>query len=150
MHKIDQEIAGMFAKWNAAVETGDPEQIVRLYAKDAVLLPTMANTVRVGHEPIKDYFRGFLKLKPKGKILKRYITVLDQNNVADDGLYSFAIIKAGKHHTIHARYSFIYEKIKGKWMIKVHHSSQLPKKPHHHYSIFNPKRWILWLAAKVE
>ncbi len=150
MDKIEKEIIALFDMWNAALQTGKAEEVVKLYAKDAVLLPTVDNAVRVGPEPIKGYFREFIKLKPKGKILERYITILDKNNVADDGVYAFAVIKNGKHETIKARYSFIYEKTKGKWLIKVHHSSRMPIPLKKHYSIFNPKSWIIWLYSKIE
>jgi uncharacterized protein (TIGR02246 family) len=150
MSDIEKEIAELFNKWNASLQTGKPEGVVKLYAEDAVLLPTVDNAVRIGYEAIKSYFREFIKLKPKGEIIERHISVLDKNNVADDGLYAFSIVANGKNKVIKARYSFIYEKIKGKWLIKVHHSSQMPNPDDKHYSILNPKRWITWLYSKIK
>jgi hypothetical protein len=39
-------IGGLFDKWNAALQTGNPERVADLYAPDGVLLPTVSNQVR--------------------------------------------------------------------------------------------------------
>jgi uncharacterized protein (TIGR02246 family) len=150
MKNTEKEVAELFNKWNDSLQTGKPEEVVKLYAEDAVLLPTVDNAVRIGYEEIKDYFKEFLKLKPKGEIIERHISILDKNNVADDGVYAFSIETNGRNKKIKARYSLIYEKIKGKWLIKVHHSSQMPNPEKKHYSIFNPKRWIIWLYSIIK
>ena len=43
------EVAAQFDRWNAALATGDPEQVASLYAPDGVLLPTVSNKVRTDH-----------------------------------------------------------------------------------------------------
>ena len=92
MDNVEKEITALFNKWNTTLQTGKPKEVAMLYAKDAVLLPTVDNAVRVGHEAIAGYFKNFLKLKPKGEIIERHISILDKNNVADDGVYAFSII----------------------------------------------------------
>lgn len=32
-------------RWNAALQTGDPEKVADMYAEDAILLPTVSNKV---------------------------------------------------------------------------------------------------------
>ena len=59
------EIESLFDVWNSALETGDPEQVVALYAPSAILLPTMSNRGRHTHEEIKDYFVHFLEKSPE-------------------------------------------------------------------------------------
>ncbi len=44
-----KQIAALFDRWNAALRTGDPEKVAGLYAKDAVLLPTVSNRIRTDH-----------------------------------------------------------------------------------------------------
>ena len=39
----EQDIVQLFANWNAALATGDPDQVTALYADNAVLLPTVSN-----------------------------------------------------------------------------------------------------------
>ena len=64
----EQDIVQLFANWNAALATGDPEQVTALYADNAVLLPTVSNQVRHNHAEIRDYFVHFLAKQPQGVI----------------------------------------------------------------------------------
>jgi len=64
------EVRGFFDKWNAALATGDPQQVAALYGDDAVLLPTLSDSARYTNDRIADYFVGFLKKKPRGEILE--------------------------------------------------------------------------------
>ena len=38
---MNQEIASLFQKWNDALKTRDPKNVVALYDTDAILLPTV-------------------------------------------------------------------------------------------------------------
>lgn len=120
-------IAALFDRWNAAVETGDPEQVVALYAPDAVLLPTLSPRIRTTHDEIVDYFEGFLARNPSGTRLRSIIKVLDARTAIDTGIYRFTFHSAdGSTESVDARYTFVYEKRDGKWWIINHHSSLLP------------------------
>ena len=64
---IDEaQVAALFDRWNADVQTGDPQRVVENYARDSMLLPTVSNTPRQTPEAKLDYFQHFLALKPKG------------------------------------------------------------------------------------
>lgn len=118
----------MFDRWNAALATGNADNVIKLYAKNAILQPTVSNHVRTTHADIKDYFKIFLTLKPQGVINSREIRVLDSNTAFDSGVYTFSLVRDGKPIKIQARYTFVYEKIKGDWKIMNHHSSAMPEK----------------------
>lgn len=122
-----REIAALFDRWNAALATGNPRQVVALYAPDGILQPTVSNEVRVGPEAIERYFVDFLKLKPRGTINFREIRVLDADTALDSGVYTFAITKDGKPAEVQARYTYVYEKVGGEWKIANHHSSAMPE-----------------------
>ncbi|VXC96920.1 conserved exported hypothetical protein [Pseudomonas sp. 8Z] len=124
----DQEIASLFERWNAALQTGDSAKVTALYADDAVLLPTVSNRVRVGHEAIKDYFDHFLQAKPVGTINYREIRQLSSDTAVDSGVYTFALNQGGTVRNVQARYTFVYEKVDGQWKILQHHSSAMPEK----------------------
>ncbi|NKE60093.1 SgcJ/EcaC family oxidoreductase [Lentzea sp. PSKA42] len=124
----DDQIKALFTDWNAALATGDAQKVADRYAPNAVLLPTVSNQVRSTRAEIVDYFEHFLQGKPSGTILDSHIAVLDADDAIDAGTYRFALTKDGKPSTVDARYTFVYEKIDGKWLIVNHHSSAMPEK----------------------
>ena len=124
----EQEIAGLFDRWNAALATGMPAEVTKLYALNGILEPTVSNEVRDTPEKIQDYFVHFLALKPQGTINYRQIRVLDDNTALDVGVYTFALVRDGKPAKVQARYTYVYEKINGEWKIMNHHSSAMPEK----------------------
>ena len=69
-------ILNLFDDWNKALQTGNPDEVVKLYDKNAILLPTLSPQVRHSHEEIKDYFVHFLAKKPIGKINESNIRIL--------------------------------------------------------------------------
>lgn len=123
----EQEIAQLFDRWNASLQTGDPAKVVVNYAEDAILLPTVSNRVRHNHEEIKEYFEQFLKLKPQGVINERNIR--NYGDVAiDSGVYTFTLVKEGQPTQVRARYTFVYHKKGDQWVISEHHSSAMPER----------------------
>ncbi|MFD4502367.1 SgcJ/EcaC family oxidoreductase [Streptomyces sp. NPDC058457] len=124
-----KQIAALFDRWNAALRTGDPEQVADLYAKDAVLLPTVSNKIRTNHAEIVDYFEHFLQNKPVGEKKRTIVNVLDPNSAIDTGVYEFTLTdpKTGAQRVVEARYTYEYEKRGGKWLIVNHHSSAMPE-----------------------
>jgi uncharacterized protein (TIGR02246 family) len=71
----EEQVRGLFDLWNDALATGDPAQVAARYASDAVLLPTLSDSARYTNDRIADYFVGFLKKKPVGKILEGNIKI---------------------------------------------------------------------------
>ena len=124
----DKEIAGLFDRWNKALQTGNSTTVASLYAPDAVLQPTVSNKVRATPAEIKDYFDKFLALKPVGQINYREIRQLGTNVAMDSGVYTFTLTEAnGKIRHVQARYTFVYEQVGDQWKILNHHSSAMPE-----------------------
>lgn len=124
----DQEIAGLFDRWNSALQTGNVNAVIDLYAPNAVLQPTVSNKVRNTPDQIKDYFDHFLQFKPLGQINYREIRQLGSNVAMDSGVYTFTLNEeSGKTRQVQARYTFIYELIDSQWKIINHHSSAMPE-----------------------
>ncbi|MBR8642944.1 SgcJ/EcaC family oxidoreductase [Streptomyces tuirus] len=124
------QVLGLFDQWNAALRTGDPNKVADLYAKDAVLLPTVSDNVRTDRAEIVDYFEHFLQNRPVGKKIESVVNVLDRDTVIDTGVYEFALTdhETGEKATVKARYTYAYEKQpNGKWLIVNHHSSKMPQ-----------------------
>jgi uncharacterized protein (TIGR02246 family) len=122
-----EQIAALFDRWNASLASKNPEEIVKNYAEDAVLLPTVSNKPRTNHEEIADYFEHFVQKSPKGAIGTRTIHI-GCNDAYDVGTYTFTLTSAdGTAAQVAARYSFVYELRDGKWLIVHHHSSAMPE-----------------------
>ena len=119
----ENEITALFDEWNSALLTGDPEQVVALYASNAILLPTMSNQVRRNHEEIKDYFAHFLRKGPVGSIVQSNVRTFGQLGI-NSGIYTFSL-KDGT--SLQARFTFVYWWDGERWLITEHHSSQMPE-----------------------
>lgn len=120
------EISQLFVKWNAALQTGDPKQVAKLYDEsEGVLVPTVSNKIRTNLKEIEDYFSNFLKLKPYGQILESHVTTVDCMAI-HSGVYMFSFDLDGR--MVPARFSFVYKKNRdGEWKIVNHHSSGMPE-----------------------
>lgn len=126
----EQQIAGLFERWNAAFQAGDSAKVAALYADNGVVLPTLSNRVRVGHEAIKDYFDyGFLQGKWVGTINMREIRQIGPDAAVDSGVYTLALTQGEAVRQLQARYTFVYQKVDGEWKILNHHSSWMPEQP---------------------
>ena len=119
-----QDIAALFERWNASLQTGEPKKVVANYAEHSLLLPTCSNIPRLTPAEKEDYFHHFLQHQPVGKINLRHIE-LDGNTALDAGLYTFTFRATGKE--VKARYSFTYHWDGAQWLITSHHSSMMPE-----------------------
>jgi len=120
----EKEIAGLFDRWNASLQTGNPDKVVANYAKKSVLLATVSNKPRLTPEEKRDYFEHFLAGKPVGTINSRSIE-LDCNTAVDAGLYTF---KFADGKEVKARFTYTYKWDGKQWLITSHHSSAMPGK----------------------
>lgn len=119
-----KEIALLFDRWNTSLKSGDPDQVVKNYAKNSILLATLSNKPRLTVAQKKNYFKFFLINKPSGKINSRKIEV-GYDTAVDAGIYTFTFAKTGA--VVKARYTFTYRFNKNKWLITCHHSSRMPE-----------------------
>jgi uncharacterized protein (TIGR02246 family) len=115
----------LFDRWNDSLKTKNPDEVLKNYATDAVLLATLEGKPLKTPEAIRGYFVEFLKKSPQGKIVDRHIEI-HCNVVYDAGTYDFTLTEKGKTKVVPARYTFVYEHINGQWVIDHHHSSLKP------------------------
>ena len=107
--------------WINAVQTKDPDQVVSLYADDAVLIPTVSNQIRYTQDERRDYFVHFLAKGPHCTVDSRHIQQLSGDAVTISGIYTFLFEDRSQ---VSARYTFAFGQ-DGK--ISHHHSSLLPE-----------------------
>ncbi len=120
-----QEIAGLFDRWNRTLVSGNAKKVVTNYAERSILLPTVSNKPRLTPEEKEDYFHHFLEKGPSGKIDMRHIDI-GCNTALDAGLYTFTYAKTGQK--VSGRYSYTYHWDGKDWLITSHHSSMMPEK----------------------
>lgn len=120
----EQEIAALFDRWNASLQTGDPRRVVANYAERSFLLPTVSNKPRLTAAEKLDYFDHFLENRPSGVIDLRWVDV-GCNTAVDAGLYTFTFARTGQ--VVKARYTYTYTWNGAQWLISHHHSSGMPE-----------------------
>ena len=125
---MEQEILGLFDKWNETLQTGDPVQVAERYAAvGGILVPTVSPLVRHNRDEIADYFVHFLAKHPYGTITESNVRV-DGDIAINSGLYTFELDgdEEGSRVEVAARFTYVYKKEGDEWLILEHHSSVLP------------------------
>ena len=120
----EQDVIQLFSDWNNALATENPDTVTAMYADDGVLLPTVSNAVRHNHDEIRDYFTAFLMKKPQGVITEANPQIFSDDLATNSGVYVFTF---GDGSQVTARFSYLYRKVAGRWMIQQHHSSAMPE-----------------------
>lgn len=123
-----EEVRAAFAEWRTALSSGEARNIVQLYDEDAILFATLAPKPLTTQRARTEYFTT-LTAKPKlsATVDQENIQILDDEYALVSGLYTFRYEQDGKMVAVPARYSFVYEKEDGRWIILEHHSSKVPQ-----------------------
>ena len=123
-------VAAAVDKWAKVLAENNPDTILALYSKDAVLWGTLSPTVRSDPAGLKEYFVGAFKALPK-----LTVTFGDQlvrvygDTAVNTGYYTFSYTRDGEAKSIPARYSFTFVKDGSDCKIVDHHSSAMPAPP---------------------
>lgn len=123
--KKENEILHMIDEWNYALKTGNPDEVLKLYDQNAILLPTFSCRVRHNHDEIREYFQHFLEKKPSCLVEESNIHVFG-NTAIISGIYVFTYL-TDPSMIQRARFTFVYHKKGGRWLIVEHHSSCMPE-----------------------
>ena len=127
MQHTTQDILSLFNLWNEALQTCEPDNMLKLYAEDAILLPTLSNQVRHNHEEIRDYFVAFMKKKPFGEIKESNVRIFGDLAI-NSGVYTFQLTDdSGDRSEAWVRFTYAYRFQDGEWRIVEHHSSLMPE-----------------------
>ncbi|WP_265975952.1 nuclear transport factor 2 family protein [Brucella intermedia] len=114
-------------RWAKVISSRKIEDVLSLYAPDAILVPTLSNEIGEREEERRRYFEVFLA----NEGLQCSITVQKSRvshklgTVVIGGLYTFGFRRDGRPQTVPARFLFTFEEIEGRWLITGHHSSRL-------------------------
>ncbi|QEH97773.1 nuclear transport factor 2 family protein [Gluconobacter thailandicus] len=124
-----QAARSILFEWAKVVSTGEIEELLKLYAPDAILVPTVSDEVRGADDQRRAYFENFLakpNLRCEIKSFKKRISH-KLGTVVIGGLYDFTFGEDQKAELVPARFLFTFEEINGRWVITGHHSSQLAR-----------------------
>jgi uncharacterized protein (TIGR02246 family) len=125
-----EDVAAAAAKWSDAFSAETPDRLLSLYDHEAVLWGTLSPTRRDTPEAIRDYMTNAFKASPGHKVSFGDELIRVYGNTAiNTGYYTFTYNKDGENKSLPARYSFVYLKRDGQWLIVDHHSSAIPAPP---------------------
>lgn len=128
--QANEEIAAAVGKWTTIFVDDNPDAILALYDDAGVLWGTLSPTLLVGKPAIRGYFERAFKALPGHKVVfgEQVIRVYGDTAI-NSGYYTFSFVRDGQPQSIPARFSFVYRKRDGNWMIVDHHSSAMPAPP---------------------
>ncbi|WP_153770652.1 nuclear transport factor 2 family protein [Labrenzia sp. CE80] len=113
-------------QWTEAVASGRVDDIVKLYAPDAILVPTLSNEVIVTAEGRHRYFEFLVSDGGPACDVVQEEYRIDQrrDTVTIGGIYTFCFRRPGGEEIVPARFMFTFEEVNGHWLICGHHSSR--------------------------
>jgi uncharacterized protein (TIGR02246 family) len=122
-----EEVKAAFAAWADSLKSGDADAITKLYARDAILLSTIADDPMTTPEERLAYFKAIMQLpKLSVHVNEQYLRVMHSNSAVVSGLYTFEYEYDSKMFYVPARFTFVYEINNDQWLIVDQHSSQMP------------------------
>jgi len=126
---MPDQIREIAMKWAQAIESRFPENVLTLYHPDGSLWGTLSPVLRQGHAAIFEYFVKFLQWEDlKCEFTDGTIRIRD-DYAFFSGSYVFTWSVRSKMVEVPARFSFVYKKEDGDWLIMEHHSSLFPELP---------------------
>lgn len=122
-----EEIAQATNDWVAAYDSRNASRLTALYAPDAALWGTISKAIATSPSAIAAYFKN-VGDTPQNRVVmgEQHIRVYGDIGI-NSGTYTFNNVRPdGSVLPVAARYSMVFRKQGGKWMIVEHHSSRLP------------------------
>jgi len=119
-------ITAAMQKWRNEFSSRTTDNMLKLYAEDACLWGTLSPVQRTDPESIRDYFDGAF-------IYEKCSVIFNASNIrcygdlaVSSGAYTFSFEKDGEEFTLPSRFSIVFARRGGNWLIVEHHSSVMP------------------------
>jgi uncharacterized protein (TIGR02246 family) len=123
------DVEAATAQWIDAFNRKSTADIVKLYAPDAVFLGTSSPVIRDTPALVEGYFRSLATLGDATNAVGEHRVQIFGDVAINSGYYTLTRKQNGKTTQSPARFSFVYQKRGGKWLIVSHHSSAFPPAP---------------------
>lgn len=122
----DYPIREAMQQWAEAFSSETPDDILNLYADEAVLWGTLSAARSDTPEALRAYFEqiftfGKREVRFYDPLIRQYGPVM-----INSGSYTFFWNRNGVDETVESRYSMVYVERDGEWLIVDHHSSRKP------------------------
>ena len=122
-----QQVTAATDAWRAAYDSRDPKRITALYASDAALWGTNLKVIAVTPIAVAEYFKD-APARPNARVVFGEQNIRIYGGLAlNSGTYTFSGVLDGKPTVSPARFSIVFRKQNGMWLIVDHHSSRLPQ-----------------------
>ncbi|UCB54893.1 MAG: DUF4440 domain-containing protein [Thiotrichales bacterium] len=123
----EKTVANAMWAWRDAFSSTTTEKILALYADDAFLWGTLSSEQRTDPESVSDYFDRAFVYGNRKVVFNDYHIRCYGDTAVSSGSYTFSFEKDGERLTIPARFSLVYVRRDGKWLIVEQHSSVVPE-----------------------
>lgn len=120
------DVQAATAQWVSAFNRKSVTDIVALYAPDAVLFGTTSPVIRDKPELVLDYFKSLPSLGNATVTVGEHRVQVFGGIAISTGFYTRSAQENGRTVSNPARFTFVYAKRNGRWLIVNHHSSALP------------------------
>lgn len=121
-----QSIKDSLGCWVSSFSEDNPINITNLYHEQAFLWGTLSAVKRDSSALIREYFEQIFEFDNRCVEINESNTRFFGDLAICNGLYTFSWSQAGGRVTTLARFSFVYIKKNGHWLIIEHHSSAIP------------------------
>jgi uncharacterized protein (TIGR02246 family) len=112
--------------WGAAYGSRDPARIAGMYAKDATFWGTTMKGIATDPPAVFTYFKD-AAARPNARVRFDSHNVRVLGDVAtDSGAYTFLDQRDGAAVANASRFTMVFQRREGKWVLVHHHSSRLP------------------------
>ena len=113
-------------RWISAFNRKSTDDIVALDAADAVFHGTSSPVLRDSPALVREYFNGLANLGNSTMATAEHRVQLLGDVAISSGFYVRTATDNGKTVQTPARFTFVYARRGGQWLIVAHHSSALP------------------------
>lgn len=113
-------------RWITAFNAKDQAGIAALYAPDAVFQGTSSGVIRDTPALVKEYFKSLVSLGDQRMATGDHRVQIYGDIAINSGYYTRSGTQDGKPVEARARFSFVYARRNGQWLIVNHHSSSVP------------------------
>lgn len=125
----EEDVEAATQTWSSTYNSRDRDQLLALYAPDAVFWGTGSQILRDEPAEVAAYFKGMENSPDKRNVILDHRVRVYGDVAISTGFYTFYNTRDGVENGFAARFSFVFNKqADGSWLLVDHHSSAVPAK----------------------